>query len=105
MALAFEEIKEFFHGDVAADDITLKKFSRDYSIFKVRPQIVVFPERCRRHKKSGEIRRSEKGCVRERWNRRIYVFTGRSAGTDSDLAGTLSQSIIVSCSRNILIMF
>jgi len=26
------------------DDETLTKFSRDYSLFKVRPQVVVFPK-------------------------------------------------------------
>jgi FAD/FMN-containing dehydrogenase len=38
-----DEIKQFFHGDVSSDDATLTKYSRDYSIFKVRPQVVVFP--------------------------------------------------------------
>ena len=37
-----DEIKSFFHGDVATDDASLAAASRDYSVFKVRPQIVVF---------------------------------------------------------------
>ena len=39
-----DEIQQFFHGDVAVDDATLTKYSRDYSLFKVRPQVVVFPK-------------------------------------------------------------
>ena len=39
-----DEIKEFFYGDVASDDATLNTYSRDYSVFKVMPEIVVFPK-------------------------------------------------------------
>ena len=39
-----DEIKSFFHGDVATDEAALAAASRDYSVFKVRPQVVVFPK-------------------------------------------------------------
>lgn len=39
-----DEIRSFFHGDVATDEASLTAASRDYSIFKVKPQIVVFPK-------------------------------------------------------------
>ncbi len=39
-----DEIKSFFHGDVATDDAALAAASRDYSVFKVRPEVVVFPK-------------------------------------------------------------
>ena len=39
-----DEIKVFFHGDVSSDEATLEKFSRDYSVFQVVPQVVVFPK-------------------------------------------------------------
>ena len=38
-----DELKAFMQGDVAADSATLEKFSRDYSVFKVKPSVVVFP--------------------------------------------------------------
>src|SRR3989338_3293663 len=39
-----EEIKLFFKGDIENDLETLKKYSRDASIFEIRPKLVVFPK-------------------------------------------------------------
>jgi len=99
-----DEIKEFFHGDVAIDDATLTKFSRDYSLFKVRPAIVVFPRdiddvknlvkfvACKKvARAAGEV-----GACGEMAE--DISLTGRSAGTDMT-GGPLSQSIIVSFTK------
>lgn len=87
-----DEIKKFFHGDVAVDDETLTKFSRDYSIFKVRPQVVVFP------KDAEDIKNLVKFVAEKKKAGEQISLTGRSAGTDMT-GGPLSQSIIVSFTK------
>ena len=87
--MLIDEIKTFFHGDVAADDATLTKFSRDYSIFKVRPQVVVFPRNVE------DIKNLVKFVAEKKAKGDDISLTGRSAGTDMT-GGPLSQSIIVS---------
>jgi FAD/FMN-containing dehydrogenase len=87
-----DEIKKFFRGDVAVDDATLNAFSRDYSVFKVMPEVVVFP------KDVDDIKNlvtfvSQKKAAGEK-----ISLTGRSAGTDMT-GGPLSQSIIVSFTK------
>ena len=87
-----DEIKQFFHGDVAADDATLEKFSRDYSVFKVRPQIVVFP------KDVDDLKNLVKFVSKKKAQGENISITGRSAGTDMT-GGPLSQGIIVSFTK------
>jgi FAD/FMN-containing dehydrogenase len=91
MALA-DEIKEFLHGDVATDDATLTKFSRDYSLFKVRPSVVVFP------KDVDDVKNLVKFATRKKAAGEDISLTGRSAGTDMT-GGPLSQSVIVSFTK------
>jgi FAD/FMN-containing dehydrogenase len=91
MALA-DEIKSFLHGDVSVDDATLEKFSRDYSIFRVKPQIVVFP------KDVDDVRNLVKLVIKKKAAGENISLTGRSAGTDMT-GGPLSQSIIVSFTK------
>jgi len=38
------ELQKFFKGDIADDAITLKKYSRDASLFEIVPQLVVAPK-------------------------------------------------------------
>jgi len=87
-----DEIKQFFHGDVAVDDATLTKFSRDYSLFKVRPQVVVFP------KDADDIKNLVKFVEQKKAAGEDVSLTGRSAGTDMT-GGPLSQGIIVSFTK------
>ena len=87
-----DEIKEFFHGDVAVDGATLEKYSRDYSLFKVRPQVVVFP------KDVDDIKNLVKFVAKKKSAGEDISITGRSAGTDMT-GGPLSQSIIVSFTK------
>ena len=87
-----DEIKQFFHGDVAADDATLEKFSRDYSVFKVRPKIVVSP------KDIDDFRNLVKFAAAKKAAGEDISLTGRSAGTDMT-GGPLSQGIIVSFTK------
>ncbi len=91
MALA-DEIRKFFHGDVAADDATLEKYSRDYSVFKVRPQIVVFP------KDIEDLKNLVAFVTKKKAAGENISLTGRSAGTDMT-GGPLNQGIIVSFTK------
>ncbi len=84
-----DEIKQFFHGDVAVDDETLATYSRDYSVFKVKPQVVVFP------KDVDDLKNLVKFAARKKAAGEDVSLTGRSAGTDMT-GGPLSRSIIVS---------
>jgi FAD/FMN-containing dehydrogenase len=87
-----DEIKNFFHGDVAVDDETLTKYSRDYSLFKVRPQVVVFP------KDVEDLNNLVKFVSEKKAAGEDISLTGRSAGTDMT-GGPLSQGIIVSFTK------
>jgi FAD/FMN-containing dehydrogenase len=87
-----DDIKQFFHGDVAVDDATLTKFSRDYSVFKVRPQVVVFP------KDVDDVKALVKLVAQKKAAGENISITGRSAGTDMT-GGPLSQGIIVSFTK------
>ncbi len=91
MALA-DEIKQFFHGDVATDDATMAAFSRDYSIFKVRPQVAVFP------KDVDDVKALVAFVARKKAAGEDISITGRSAGTDMT-GGPLNQGIIVSFTK------
>jgi FAD/FMN-containing dehydrogenase len=83
-----DEIKQFLHGDVEADDATLTKYSRDYSIFKVRPQVVVFP------KDVDDLKALVKFVAQKKAAGEDISLTGRSAGTDMT-GGPLTQGIVV----------
>jgi FAD/FMN-containing dehydrogenase len=90
--MIIDEIKQFFHGDVASDDATLTKYSRDYSLFKVRPQIVVFP------KDVDDVKNLVKFVAQKKAAGEDISLTGRSAGTDMT-GGPLNQGIIVSFTK------
>lgn len=78
------EIKSFFKGDVLEDANTLITYSRDTSLFEVRPKMVVFPKDVEDIKKLVNF-------VRENKN---LSLTCRSAGTDMT-GGPLNESIII----------
>ena len=87
-----DELKPIIRGDVADDDATLTKYSRDYSIFDVRPQVVVFP------KDVDDLKNLVKFVAQKKAAGENISLTGRSAGTDMT-GGPLSQSIIVSFTK------
>lgn len=87
-----DEIKSFFRGDVATDEAALAAASRDYSIFKVQPQVVVFP------KNVDDVKNLVKFVSKKKAEGEDVSLTGRSAGTDMT-GGPLSRSIIVSFTK------
>ena len=87
-----DEIRSFFHGDVATDDASLAAASRDYSVFKVKPQIVVFP------KDVEDVKNLVKLIEKKKAAGENVSLTGRSAGTDMT-GGPLGESVIVSFTR------
>ncbi len=84
-----DEIKQFFRGEVSADDDARTKYSRDYSLFKVMPQVVVFP------KDAEDLERLVQFVAEKKAKGEDVSLTGRSAGTDMT-GGPLTQGIVVS---------
>ena len=39
-----KELQKVVEGEVVSDEVSLKKYSRDASLFEVKPQIIVFPK-------------------------------------------------------------
>ena len=83
-----EELKNLIKGDVATDEETLKKHSRDASVFEVMPKVVVFP------KDTEDVESLVKFVSDNKEKYPELSLTGRSAGTGMD-GGSLSESIIV----------
>lgn len=82
------ELKGIIKGDVQNDDKTLKAYSRDASIFEVRPKVVVFPKDEKDVEALVEFAKKKKN----------VSLTGRAAGTDMT-GGPLTQSIVVSFTK------
>ena len=83
-----EEIGKFFKGEVLDDEITLKKYSRDASLFEVRPKLVVLP------KDSEDL----KNLVKWIKDNPGHSITMRAAGSDMT-GGPLGESIIADVTR------
>jgi FAD/FMN-containing dehydrogenase len=87
------ELRQVVKGKVENDDATLEKYSRDYSIFKVRPEAVVFP------KDTEDVKALVKFVSAARKKGKKISLTGRAAGTDMT-GGPLTESIVVDFSRH-----
>src|SRR3989338_2444835 len=83
-----EELQKLVKGEVLDDDKTLKDYSRDYSIFELRPRAVVFP------KDAQDVKKLVAFAARERARGRDVSLTARSACTCMS-GGPLSESIVV----------
>ena len=84
-----EDIKKNFRGEVSYDKGTLEKHSRDASLFKVMPELVVFP------KDSKDL----ENLVKWVGSNPGHSITMRAAGTDMS-GGPLNESIIADVSRH-----
>ncbi len=88
MSEFYENLKKAVKGDVLNDEETLTKYGEDYSIFKVKPQAVVFP------KDIEDVKSLVKFATERRRKGENMSLTGRSAGTDMS-GGPLNESVIV----------
>jgi FAD/FMN-containing dehydrogenase len=75
-------------GDVFADSQTLEKYSRDASLFKVKPQVVVFP------KNVIDLQRIVNFTQQNKKDFLNLSITARSAGTDMS-GGAIGEGIIL----------
>lgn len=86
------KIKKFFKGEVSTDNQTLDNYSRDASIFSVRPSMVVSPRDMEDIK--ALVRYVAKAC--DEGNN--LSLSARSAGTDMT-GGSLTASIMVEMTK------
>lgn len=84
-----EEIQKFFKGEVFDDWLTLKKYSRDASLFEVRPKLVVWPL------DSQDLQ----NLVRWASEHPGESVTVRAAGSDMS-GGPLNESIIADVTKH-----
>ncbi len=83
-----DEIQQFLHGDVVTDEATIRDYSHDYSIFKVIPEVVVFP------KDVEDVKNIVAFVAKKKREGNVVSITARSAGTDMG-GGPLNDSIIL----------
>lgn len=96
-----EEIQKFFKGEVEGSEETLSKYSRDASIFEVRPKLVLFP------KDSEDVKNLVKWVSENKdkyadpeknkdWKN--LSITCRCAGTDMS-GGAVGESLVLDFTR------
>ena len=84
------ELKKGFKGEVLIDEESLKTYSRDASIFEVKPKVVVCPKNAEDIQHLVNFVNKRKG----------LSLTARAAGTDMT-GGPLTESIVVSFTQHI----
>ncbi|MEK7587178.1 MAG: FAD-binding oxidoreductase, partial [Patescibacteria group bacterium] len=87
-----EKIKSFFKGEVHTEAEVLESHSRDASLLKVMPKVVVFP------KDADDISNLVKFVVGEKASDASLSITARAAGTCMS-GGSLNESIILDVSK------
>jgi len=89
-----EELKKVIKGEVQKDEKTLKKYSEDASLFKIKPRVVVFP------RDVEDIKAIVRFVAENKKNDPTLSMTVRSGGTDMT-GGTLTESIVVDVNRHL----
>lgn len=87
------EIQKFFKGEVEDSDEVLNQYSRDASVFVVRPQVVVFP------KDHNDVKALVKWVAENKIKYPELSITARCAGTDMS-GGAIGESIIMDFTRH-----
>ncbi|TSC82586.1 MAG: putative oxidoreductase [Parcubacteria group bacterium Gr01-1014_20] len=87
-----DEIKKIVKGDVLVDEKTLGEYSEDASIFKIKPEVVVFP------KNTEDIKNLVKFVASKKKKDKHISISPRSAGTDMT-GGSLTESIVLGFTR------
>jgi len=83
-----EELKNLIKGDVTTADADLVRYSRDASIFEVKPEVVIYP------KDPSDLKNIVNWVNDNKSNHPDLSLTARSAGTDMT-GGPLNDSIIL----------
>lgn len=86
------KLQKIIEGEVFADDATLDRYSRDASLFEMRPEAVVFP------KHSADIQALVKWVTEQKATNPTLSITMRAAGTDMS-GGAINDSIIVDTTK------
>jgi len=88
-----EEIKKFFKGEAEDSEEMLLKYSRDASIFSIKPKLVLFPV------DSGDVESLVKWVGENKSKYPDLSITARCAGTDMS-GGAIGESIILDFTRH-----
>src|SRR3989344_4283565 len=83
-----EELKNIIKGEISSDEKELSVYSRDASIFEVRPQLIVRP------KDTEDIKNLVKWVADNKNSNPELSLTARSGGTDMT-GGALNDSIVL----------
>ncbi len=86
------ELKKNFSGDIETGEDTLKKYSRDASLFEIKPKLVIFP------KNSEDVKFAIKWVNENKEKDPTLSITARSAGTCMS-GGSLNESVIMDFTR------
>ena len=84
----FEDLKNIIKGEISSDEKELSVYSRDASIFEIRPSIAIHP------KDTDDIKNLVKWVLVNKDSNPELSLTARSGGTDMT-GGTLNNSIIL----------
>ncbi len=87
-----EALKKNFSGDIESKEETLKKYSRDASLFEIKPKLVIFP------KNSEDVKTAVKWVNENKEKDPSLSITARSAGTCMS-GGSLNESVIIDFTR------
>ncbi len=93
MEKILEELKKSFEGDIDYSEETLKFYSRDASLFQIKPKVILFP------KHSKDVQTVVRLVSENKKQFPDLSITARSAGTDMT-GGPLNQSIILDFTRH-----
>jgi len=88
----FDKLKPNFKGDIDYSEKTLITYSRDASLFEIKPKVVLFP------KDSADVQTVVKFVNENRKDDPTLSITARSAGTDMS-GGAINASIILDFTR------
>src|SRR3989344_5404654 len=87
-----EALRGVVKGDIALDEATLGRLSRDASLFSVKPAAAIFP------KDADDLCRIVRWVQERRAECPSLSLTARSGGTDMT-GGPLTESVVLDCSR------
>ncbi len=88
-----DSLKTNFEGEIETGDSILKSYSRDASLFEMKPKAVLFP------KNAKDVMETVKWVTEHKKDDSSLSITARSAGTDMS-GGPLGESIIMDFTRH-----